>query len=211
MNARERVRDVGRESPGELLDVSRRMSGTKNKDRIAKHPPAFPKLVHDRHGSRVGNRREAAVARSRRAVTGRGDRNRGAFPLASLVGGTPALSRMPKLEPHGDENSCGGNGGALPEVRATTAQGGITAGAASAAEAQRLAGRLYRPPTNSRARARNVARRPCTVSSIGWNHSSGAPSSADAGSTTAVFRLPKLHARDARLPRREERSPSQLR
>ena len=58
MNARERVRDVGRESPGELLDVSRRMSGTKNKDRIAKHPPAFPKLVHDRHGSRVGNRRE---------------------------------------------------------------------------------------------------------------------------------------------------------
>lgn len=57
VNARERVRDVGGESPRELLDVSRRMSGAKSKDRIAERPPAFPKLVHDRHGSRVGHRK----------------------------------------------------------------------------------------------------------------------------------------------------------
>ena len=58
VNARECVGDVGRQSPRELLDVSRRMSGAKSKDRIAERPPAFPKLVHDRHGSSVGHRSE---------------------------------------------------------------------------------------------------------------------------------------------------------
>jgi hypothetical protein len=44
------------------------------------------------------------------------------------------LSRMPKLEPHGDENSCGGNGGAA-QGQGDDGPGGITAeGTTSAAE-----------------------------------------------------------------------------
>jgi len=117
-----------------LLDVSRRMSGAKSKDRIAERPPAFPKLVHDRHGSRVGHRSEPLWFDLAEQGQDRGDRKRCAFPLAGFVGSPSALSRMPKLEPHGDENSCGGTA-ALPKVRATTAQGGITAeGTTSAAE-----------------------------------------------------------------------------
>ena len=112
VNARERVRDVGGESPRELLDVSRRMGGAKSKDRISERPPAFPKLIHDRHGSRVGNRSEPLWLDLVEQGKDRGDRKRGAFPLASLVGGPSALSRMPKLDPHGDEDSCGGYSGA---------------------------------------------------------------------------------------------------
>ena len=110
------------------------MGCAKGKNRISERPPAFPKLIHDRHGSRVGNRREPLWLDLVEQGQDRGDRKRGAFSLASLVGGSSALSCMPKLEPHGDENSCGGNSG-LPKVRATTAQGGITAeGTTSAAE-----------------------------------------------------------------------------
>lgn len=64
----------------------------------------------------------------------RGDRKRCAFPLAGFVGSPSALSRMPKLEPHGDENSCGGNSGAA-QGQGDDGPGGITAeGTTSAAE-----------------------------------------------------------------------------